>query len=108
MCAHRTAATPQGYGPEMYVLRDAPRGHYDIRAHYCASDRNRASARTKVHEVREGHREGRYARDRQGVARDRHARALTVNRWLFRRAAKPIAQRWAGAAIARVRGYRGA
>jgi uncharacterized protein YfaP (DUF2135 family) len=44
-----TQDVTQGYGPEMYVLRDAPRGNYDIRAHYYASDRNRASARTKVH-----------------------------------------------------------
>jgi hypothetical protein len=33
----------------MYVLRHAPRGHYQVRAHYFASDRNRASARTKVY-----------------------------------------------------------
>ena len=39
----------QGYGPEMYVLRSAPTGTYAIRAHYFASDRNRASARTKVY-----------------------------------------------------------
>lgn len=44
-----TQDVTQGYGPEMYVLRDAPRGNYDIRAHYYASDRNRASARTKVY-----------------------------------------------------------
>jgi hypothetical protein len=39
----------QGYGPEMYVLRRAPRGRFAIRAHYFAKDRNRASARTKVY-----------------------------------------------------------
>jgi len=44
-----TQDVTQGYGPEMYVLRDAPKGDYDIRAHYFASDRNRASARTKVY-----------------------------------------------------------
>jgi len=44
-----TQDVTQGYGPEMYVLRDAPKGNYDIRAHYFASDRNRASARTKVY-----------------------------------------------------------
>lgn len=44
-----TQDVTQGYGPEMYVLRDAPGGNYEIRAHYYASDHNRASARTKVH-----------------------------------------------------------
>jgi uncharacterized protein YfaP (DUF2135 family) len=44
-----TQDVTQGYGPEMYVLPRAPTGHYAIRAHYFASDRNRASARTKVH-----------------------------------------------------------
>jgi tetratricopeptide (TPR) repeat protein len=44
-----TQDVTQGYGPEMYVLRDAPKGRYDIRAHYFALDRNRASARTKVY-----------------------------------------------------------
>lgn len=38
-----------GYGPEMFVLGDAPRGTYRIRAKYFAADDNRASARTKVH-----------------------------------------------------------
>jgi Mg-chelatase subunit ChlD len=38
-----------GYGPEMFVLGEAPRGTYRIRAKYFAADRNRASARTKVH-----------------------------------------------------------
>jgi tetratricopeptide (TPR) repeat protein len=44
-----TQDVTQGYGPEMYVLRNAPRGRFDIFAHYFASDRNRASARTKVY-----------------------------------------------------------
>jgi len=44
-----TQDVTQGYGPEMYVLREAPKGRYDIRAHYYASDANRASARTKVY-----------------------------------------------------------
>ncbi|WP_437727107.1 YfaP family protein [Sorangium sp. So ce861] len=44
-----TQDVTQGYGPEMYVLPRAPEGRYLIRAHYYASDRNRASARTKVH-----------------------------------------------------------
>jgi hypothetical protein len=43
-----TRDVTQGYGPEMYVLDRAPGGHYNVRAHYFASNRNRASARTKV------------------------------------------------------------
>lgn len=43
-----TQDVTQGYGPEMYVLERAPAGDYVIRAKYFASDRNRASARTKV------------------------------------------------------------
>jgi hypothetical protein len=46
-----TADVTQGYGPEMFVLPSAPPGRYVIRAKYYASDRNRASARTKVHAV---------------------------------------------------------
>lgn len=44
-----TQDVTQGYGPEMYVLRRAPAGTYNVFAHYFASDRNRASARTKVY-----------------------------------------------------------
>lgn len=44
-----TQDVTQGYGPEMYVLRNAPKGRFDVFAHYFASDRNRASARTKVY-----------------------------------------------------------
>jgi hypothetical protein len=44
-----TRDVTQGYGPEMYVLKRAPSGRYNVRAHYFASDRNRASARTKVY-----------------------------------------------------------
>jgi uncharacterized protein YfaP (DUF2135 family) len=44
-----TRDVTQGYGPEMYVLPRAPKGRYDVRAHYFASDTNRASARTKVY-----------------------------------------------------------
>ncbi|MEO8700045.1 MAG: DUF2135 domain-containing protein [Kofleriaceae bacterium] len=44
-----TQDVTQGYGPEMYVLPHAPKGEYEIRAHYYASDRNRTSARTKVY-----------------------------------------------------------
>lgn len=46
-----TRDVTQGYGPEMYVLPTAPRGPYAIRARYYATDRNRASTRTKVHAV---------------------------------------------------------
>ena len=38
-----------GLGPEMYVLRHAPRGTYHVRAHYFAGDVNRTSTRTKVY-----------------------------------------------------------
>ena len=44
-----TQDVTRGYGPEMYVLPRAPRGRFNVRAHYYASDRNRASARTKVY-----------------------------------------------------------
>ncbi len=44
-----TRDVTQGYGPEMYVLANAPHGGYEVSAHYFASDRNRASARTKVY-----------------------------------------------------------
>jgi tetratricopeptide (TPR) repeat protein len=44
-----TRDVTQGYGPEMYVLPTAPKGEYRVSAHYFASDRNRASARTKVY-----------------------------------------------------------
>ncbi|MGA2618304.1 MAG: hypothetical protein ABSF26_11885 [Thermoguttaceae bacterium] len=37
-----------GYGPELYLLPQAPAGTYSIRAHYFATDANRASTRTKV------------------------------------------------------------
>ena len=44
-----TRDVTQGYGPEMYVLPEAPAGDYQVRAKYFASDVNRASARTKVY-----------------------------------------------------------
>ena len=44
-----TQDVTQGYGPEMYVERRAPRGAYQIRAHYFASQRSRETARTKVY-----------------------------------------------------------
>jgi hypothetical protein len=43
-----TKDVTRGYGPEMYIAKKAARGQYKIRAHYFASDGNRASARTKV------------------------------------------------------------
>lgn len=43
-----TQDVTQGYGPEMYVLPSAPEGRYQIRAKYFASDRLRATTRTKV------------------------------------------------------------
>jgi hypothetical protein len=43
-----TQDVTQGYGPEMYTLKKAEPGDYRIRVHYFSSDRNRASARTKV------------------------------------------------------------
>ncbi len=43
-----TQDVTQGYGPEMYVLKNAAGGKYKLQAHYFASDRNRASTRTKV------------------------------------------------------------
>jgi hypothetical protein len=39
----------QGYGPELFIHKRAPRGTYTVRAKYFASDSNRASARTKVY-----------------------------------------------------------
>ena len=38
----------QGYGPEMYTQVEAPEGVYRASVHYFASDRSRASTRTKV------------------------------------------------------------
>jgi len=39
----------QGYGPEMYVLKKAPPGQYHVRVKFYSTNRNRASARTKVY-----------------------------------------------------------
>jgi len=44
-----TKDVTQGYGPEMYVLKKVEKGKYKITAHYFSSNRNRASARTKVY-----------------------------------------------------------
>jgi uncharacterized protein YfaP (DUF2135 family) len=37
-----------GYGPELYLLPQAPAGVYKVSAHYFAADANRTSTRTKV------------------------------------------------------------
>ncbi|MHC4253186.1 MAG: hypothetical protein ACYS9X_29050, partial [Planctomycetota bacterium] len=39
----------QGYGPEMYVLKKAPPGQYHVRVKFYSTNRQRASARTKVY-----------------------------------------------------------
>ncbi len=44
-----TQDVTQGYGPEMYVMKRASSGTYQVRAKYFTSQRNRASARTKVY-----------------------------------------------------------
>mgnify|MGYP001596044301 FL=1 len=43
-----TSDVTQGLGPEMYVAPRASAGRYAVRVRYFASDRTRASARTKV------------------------------------------------------------
>ena len=44
-----TADVTQGFGPELYILRNAPRGKYGISVKYFASDANRAGTRTRVY-----------------------------------------------------------
>jgi hypothetical protein len=44
-----TQDVTQGYGPEMFLLKKAPRGTYKVMAKYFSSDAARASARTKVY-----------------------------------------------------------
>ncbi|MCO6459641.1 MAG: VWA domain-containing protein [Pirellulaceae bacterium] len=39
----------EGFGPEMYTIRSAPRGKYSVRANYYATDNNRTGVRTKVY-----------------------------------------------------------
>lgn len=46
---HMTEDVTEGFGPEMYVLRKAPRGKYTAKVHYFGSDSNRTSTRTKVY-----------------------------------------------------------
>ena len=44
-----TQDVTQGYGPEMYVLKKAPKGEYHVRVKFYSTNRQRASARTKVY-----------------------------------------------------------
>jgi len=44
-----TQDVTQGYGPEMYVLKKAPTGQYHVRVKFYSTNRQRASARTKVY-----------------------------------------------------------
>jgi len=46
-----TKDVTQGYGPEMYVLKNAESGKFKVKAKYYSSNRNRASTRTKVYAV---------------------------------------------------------
>ncbi len=46
-----TRDVTQGYGPEMYILKKAPKGKFNIWVKYFASHQNRMSARTKVYAV---------------------------------------------------------
>lgn len=43
-----TRDVTQGYGPELYVHPDPPKGKYKVTAHYFASDRLKTSVATKV------------------------------------------------------------
>jgi len=43
-----TADVTQGYGPEMYVNKKAPKGQYDLLVNYFSSDRNKLGLKTKV------------------------------------------------------------
>jgi hypothetical protein len=45
---HISRDVTTGFGPELYLLPAAPKGKYEISAHYFATDANRASTRTKV------------------------------------------------------------
>ncbi len=44
-----TRDVTEGYGPEMYVIRNAPHGKYVVKANYYGSDANRTQVRTKVY-----------------------------------------------------------
>lgn len=43
-----TEDVTQGYGPEMYLIKDAKKGKYNVKAKYYSSNRNRTSTRTKI------------------------------------------------------------
>jgi len=45
---HISRDVTTGFGPELYLLPNAPAGNYRVSAHYFAADANRASTRTKV------------------------------------------------------------
>jgi len=45
---HISRDVTTGYGPELYLLPQAPSGIYKLNAHYFAADANRTSTRTKV------------------------------------------------------------
>ena len=45
---HLTQDVTGGFGPEMYLNKQAPKGPYKIHADFYGSDNNRTSARTKV------------------------------------------------------------
>lgn len=45
---HITSDVTAGYGPEMYSLKNAKHGDYEISIHYFGSDRTRVSTRSKV------------------------------------------------------------
>jgi len=43
-----TQDVTQGYGPEMYVNKNAPKGKYEVLVNYFSSDRNKLGLKTKV------------------------------------------------------------
>ncbi len=45
---HLTTDVTQGFGPEMFVLRKAIPGDFQVKAHYYSSDANREGTRTRV------------------------------------------------------------
>ena len=49
MGGYITEDVTQGYGPEMYLLKNAKSGKFKVKAKYFSSNRNRASTRTKIH-----------------------------------------------------------
>ena len=46
---HITSDVTTGFGPEMYYLREAPKGKYDVRVKLFANNQSRASLRNRVH-----------------------------------------------------------